>query len=56
MAEHVAQLGLALSDSTAEAARRERFVETFIRPRGGSPSPSDRVVAVIDELLDVSGL
>jgi hypothetical protein len=52
MAEHVVQLGVALSDGAAEAARRERFVETFIRPRGGSPSPSDRVVAAIEELLN----
>jgi hypothetical protein len=52
MAEHVAQLGEVLTDSAVETARRRRFVETFIRPRGGSPSPSERVVATVEELLD----
>jgi hypothetical protein len=52
MAEHVAQLGQALSNSAAEAERRRRFIEAFIRPQGGSPSPSQRVVAAIEELLD----
>ena len=52
MAEHLAQLGEALSDSTVEAARRQHFVEAFIRPGGSSPPPSERVVAAIEALLD----
>jgi hypothetical protein len=51
MTEHLAQLGEALADPAREAARRERFVQTFVRPAGGTPSPSDRVVAVIEALL-----
>jgi hypothetical protein len=52
MDEHLAQLGEALSDPAAEAARRQRFVETFIRPRGDSPPPCERVAAAIEQLLD----
>jgi hypothetical protein len=50
MAEHVAQLGEALSDSAAEAARRQRAVQTFIRPGGDNPPPHERVVAEIEQL------
>jgi hypothetical protein len=52
MAEHLAQLTEALSDSPVEAARRRRFVEAFIRPPGAGPAPSERVVEAIEALLD----
>jgi hypothetical protein len=52
LAEHLAELGRTLADPSAGASRRERFVDTFIRPNGGDPSPSERVVAVLDELLE----
>lgn len=55
MAEHLVQLGNALADASAESVRRRRFVETAIRPRGGSPTATERVVAVLDEVLDVAG-
>lgn len=55
MAEHVAQLSQTLADPSAGAALRRRFVETFIRPRGSSPSPTERVVAAVEELLDPPG-
>jgi hypothetical protein len=50
MAEHVAQLGEALYDSAAEAARRQQAVQVFIRPGGDSPPPRERVVAAIETL------
>jgi hypothetical protein len=56
MAEHVEQVGQALGDVAAETARRRRFVETFIRPHGGRPSPTERVVSEIEELLEVPSL
>jgi hypothetical protein len=50
MAEHLAQLSEALADPAADASRRRRFVETFIRPRGG-PAPTDLVVQAVEELF-----
>jgi hypothetical protein len=55
MAEHIAQLGRALADPSAGSGQRQRFVETFIRPRGANPSPTDRVVAAVEELLSGRG-
>jgi hypothetical protein len=52
VAEHLAELSRTLADPSAEAARRERFVDNFIRPNGGDPSPSERVVVLLDELLE----
>jgi hypothetical protein len=54
MEGHIAQLGQALTDSAADGELRRRFVTAFIRPRGGDPAPSERVVAAIEELLEVS--
>jgi hypothetical protein len=51
MAEHLAQLGRTLADASPDSGSRRRFVETFIRPRGAAPSPTDRVVAILEELL-----
>jgi hypothetical protein len=55
MAEHLAQLGQTLADPSAEAGLRRRFVESFIRPRGGTPSPTERVVTALEELPAASG-
>jgi hypothetical protein len=55
IADHVAQLSQTLADPSEGAAQRQRFVETFIRPRGSSPSPTERVVAGVEELLDAPG-
>jgi hypothetical protein len=51
MEEHLMQLGEALSDPARDAQQRRRFVDTFIRPGGDSPSPTDRVVGAVEELL-----
>jgi hypothetical protein len=53
MAEHLAQLGQTLRNASADSGSRRRFVEIFIRPRGAAPSPTDRVVAAVEELLAV---
>jgi hypothetical protein len=52
MEEHLAQLSEALADPAGEAPRRRRFVETFIRPRAGGPSPTERVVEAVEDLYD----
>jgi len=52
LGEHVAQLSVALADPERGAAARRRFVESFIRPAAGAPSPAERVVELVDELLD----
>jgi hypothetical protein len=51
MQEHLAQLGEVLACPEADAPRRRRFVETFIRPQGNIPVPTDRVVAAIEALV-----
>jgi hypothetical protein len=51
MEEHLAQLGEALADPARDAPRRRRFLQAFIRPHGESPTPTDRVVAAIEEFL-----
>jgi hypothetical protein len=51
MDEHLAQLSATLGGPEREASRRRGFVETFIRPRGSDPSPTERVVAAVEELL-----
>jgi hypothetical protein len=51
MDEHLAQLSEALADRARDAPRRH-FVQTFIRPHGSGPSSTERVVEVIEELLD----
>ena len=52
LAEHVEQLSRVLADPAGGAAARRRFVERFIRPAAGGPSATDRVVELVDELLD----
>jgi hypothetical protein len=56
IAEHLDDLSRALADAPAGARRRRRFVETFIRPNGGTPTPTERVVAVVRELLGSTGV
>jgi hypothetical protein len=51
MEQHLAQLKQALADPTTDAARRRRFVEAFVRPRGGDRSATNRVVAALEELV-----
>jgi hypothetical protein len=51
MGEHLEQLGAALGGRSSPSARR-RFVAAFLRPRGDEPTPSERVVSVLEELLD----
>jgi hypothetical protein len=48
---HIAQLGHVLNNGAAEAAVRRRFVETFLRPVDGEASPTERLVAAVEELL-----
>jgi hypothetical protein len=55
MDEHVELVGRALADATAGAAARGRFVKEFVRPRGDSPSPTEVLVAALEELLGTSG-
>jgi hypothetical protein len=50
MADHLAQLGASLADPGADAWRRRRFVETFLRPGGAAPSPAERVASLVEEL------
>ena len=52
LGEHVTQLSGALADPERGAAARRRFVESFIRPAATGLSPAERVVGVVDELLD----
>jgi hypothetical protein len=52
MDEHLAQLSEALADLGREAEMRRRFVQTFIRPRGGGPSSTERLIEAVEELLD----
>ena len=51
MAEHVEQLTEVLADPAAAVPGQRRFVETFVRPNGGSPAPTEQVTAAIEELL-----
>jgi hypothetical protein len=51
MEEHLEQVGQALADPAGDAARRRDFVGTFIRPRDGGHSATDRLVAAVEELL-----
>jgi hypothetical protein len=52
MSDHIAQLGGALADPAAGVELRRRFVETFVRARDDACSPTERVVAAVDDLLD----
>jgi hypothetical protein len=54
MDEHLSQLSRTLADASEGSALRRRFVDTAIRPRGDSPSPSERVAATVEELLAAS--
>lgn len=49
--EHLAQLSEALAHPELGASRRRRFVETFIRPEGNGPVPTNQVVAAIEALV-----
>src|SRR4051794_568665 len=51
MAEHLHQLGRALVDSGAGAEARRRFVARFVRAGAADPAPTERLLAVVDELL-----
>jgi hypothetical protein len=51
MPDHLEQLAAALAGRSDPSARR-RFVATFLRPHGDEPTPSERVVAALEELLD----
>jgi hypothetical protein len=51
MEEHLSQLGDALADPGKDAARRRRFVETFIRPPAGGTSSTERAVTAIEGSL-----
>lgn len=55
IAEHLAELSRALADASVGAAQRRRFVERFLWPRGSNPSPTERVIAAVEELLDQPG-
>jgi hypothetical protein len=55
IAEHVAQLGLALDDPSAGAAVRRRFVDAFIRPDTSGASATQRVVTALDDLTGRGG-
>jgi hypothetical protein len=50
-AEHLSQLVHAVSTPDTGAGSRRRFVHELIRPHGDAPTPSERVVAAIEELL-----
>jgi hypothetical protein len=54
MDEHLSQLSEALAGPSEGSALRRRFVNTAIRPRGDSPSPSERVATAVEELLAAS--
>ena len=55
IAEHLSQLSQMLADASAESEVRRGFVQRAIRPRGDTPSPSERVVAAIEDLIAVPG-
>jgi hypothetical protein len=55
MAEHVTQLSSTLADGAAGAAVRRRFVDSFIRHPDGRTSPTEQVVAQVEELLNGMG-
>jgi hypothetical protein len=52
--EHLSELSVALHSPVRDADARRRFVETFIRPHGNDPSPTERFVAAVEGLLDAS--
>jgi hypothetical protein len=49
--DHVAQLSRVLADPTAATEHRRRFVEMFVRPGEDDSSPTERVVAAVEDLL-----
>jgi hypothetical protein len=49
--DHVAQLSRVLADPTAATELRRRFVESFVRPGDDDRSPTERVVAAVEDLL-----
>ncbi len=51
--EHVEQLATALDDDPGDAARRARFVESFVRPRGRGLPATPILADAIEELAGV---
>ena len=48
--EHLAQVGAALADPSAAAARCRRFVETFVRPHGLQVPATPRLVDALEQV------
>jgi hypothetical protein len=51
MDEHLRQLGRALADPAAGTEARQRFVGRFVRAGAADPAPTQRLLALVDDLL-----
>jgi hypothetical protein len=51
MDEHVSQLGRALADPAAGAEARLRFVARFVRAGAADRAPTQRLLALVDDVL-----
>ena len=54
MNDHLQQLGTILADPAEGAARRRRFVDTFLRPRDPAQPPAARLVTLVEELSEAT--